>query len=506
MKKIILIWAGISLISLSELANASTSKDLLAKALSAANSINNSLTVEQKLSKYEEVQNTVDTIFSEHSGTDEGIKLLSGESIGNFDYAKIQNNYIAELTNYYDTVCKVAPSFKCIAFVSLDQGNKSCKTASDFETLDSAHREIINALNIFSSQDAKDEYKSLALNSYRSCLNSSKIQSNQQIHDYFSSKLVPMFLMLGNPDSAKAVIQQLNDPYLKFSSVFELTKSSDKGVTREYLDRMAKFAKEKLSWQAAPCHNCETVRDYRRAQNLAAFKLKTELLRQENFPLNISRKPKNDFQEDFEGLLYPLGKQVGGAGGIDKIRVCSAMYNKAYFHAAIDLVDATATAADKLGTDGRDWRGPSFNLKNVRGFLNACGARSDGRALGTAFAVYTYIRAVLDDSEANSFLSSAAAANYDEYLMREYLFQLETKQPAVKAAVEGWGFAVYDLYFAFKRTVRNGDMCKAVDMLFKDFKDTTNYNRAIAYLIESPDVDRAKKYDCGDAELEMLLN
>ena len=193
MKKLILL-ISIFLSSINP-AFAESSKEILSKALSISNSINQNLTIEQRLSKYENIQSLIDEILSNHSGTEESIKIISGNKIGNFDYALIQNNYLKELTGYYDKVCGVSPSFKCIAFVSLNEGVNSCKDSKTFRQLDLSHKEIENSLNIFISQDAKKDYKSLALNSYRNCLKYSKIKRNQSIEDYFSSNLSLCFYL-----------------------------------------------------------------------------------------------------------------------------------------------------------------------------------------------------------------------------------------------------------------------------------------------------------------------
>ena len=102
-------------------------------------------------------------------------------------------------------VCGVSPSFECLAFVSLDQGVKACVKAESFEMLDIAHRDIMNALNVFNGQESKKEYKMLALNSYRNCLSVSKVKKTKRIEDYFGSRLVPAFLQLGKTNQAKAI-------------------------------------------------------------------------------------------------------------------------------------------------------------------------------------------------------------------------------------------------------------------------------------------------------------
>ena len=108
------------------LLNAQDSKGLLVEAIQSSNKLSSNLSIEQRLDIYEEIEQSINKIINDYPSSDEAIRLSSGEVIGNFNYNKIKNNYFSELTDYYSKVCKVAPSFSCIAAVSLDSGNKAC--------------------------------------------------------------------------------------------------------------------------------------------------------------------------------------------------------------------------------------------------------------------------------------------------------------------------------------------------------------------------------------------
>ena len=129
---------------------------MLAKAIQVSNSINANNSVEQRLSKYERIQAIVADIVSASPGSSESIRLLSGQSVGSFDYARIQSNYVSELADDFETVCVVAPNFECLGFVSLREGRKYCK-ADTYRQLNQAHDDLLNALLIFQSQDSKQE-------------------------------------------------------------------------------------------------------------------------------------------------------------------------------------------------------------------------------------------------------------------------------------------------------------------------------------------------------------
>ena len=61
-------------------------------------------------------------------------------------------------------------------------------------------------------------------------------------------------------------------------------------------------------------------------------------------------------------------------------------------------------------------------------------------------------------------------------------------------------------YFLFTANVDFGDVCEASTLLFKELKGGNDYDLAIKYMIESPNVDPNTKYKCGDEDLELLLN
>ena len=499
---------------------AESSKEILTKALSVSNSINQNLTIEQKLSKYEQIQSLIDKILSQHAGTDESIKILSGQKIGTFNYSSIQNNYLKELTGYYETVCGVSPSFKCIAFVSLNQGVNSCKNSKTFQQLDLSHKDIKNALNIFVSQDAKKNYKSLALNSYRNCLSNSKVKRTQSIQDYFSSKLVPMFLMLNQKEEAKAVIQQLKDPYLKFAGVIEVSKSENNGISLEYFTRMREYIDNRLSYENYPYSESEK---WKKSQNLALLKLKSEMLRHSKFPI-----------EEDRDLHYQIGWGLDDSDIDNGDLSCSISYNKSYFDGVVDLLDISILKSKEVVPEVKEFRGMQvsnekgrkYNLNRImhsmrfdqrKNYFDKCANQTDNKDYAKAINIYSRI-GMYDYKEGKKFLNNAALSNYNSNQMMEYYFIFERQNPGLSKVSSTANPltrkkrrfnsqpSVYDDFYGFKKYVVNDKMCEAIDVLFKKFKGTKNYSRAISYLIDSPDVDRNKKYDCGDETLEMLLN
>ena len=153
-----------------------SSKGLLVEAIQSSNKLENNLSIEQRIETYENIQSYVDAIINDFPSSDEAIKLVSGEDIGNFRYNKLKESYFSELTNYYNKVCKLSPSLSCIAAVSLDSGNKSCMNADNFSKLELAHANIANSIRILNSQNSDQSLINAGHAAYRGCIASSKVK------------------------------------------------------------------------------------------------------------------------------------------------------------------------------------------------------------------------------------------------------------------------------------------------------------------------------------------
>ena len=136
---------------------------LLGEAIKINLSINENLPQEDRLKAYKDIFILTDKIISNHSSSDQAIKLLSNQKVGDFDQEIIRTNYIKELTEYYDIVCETSPSFLCIGFVSLKNGMEACKSSNTVRSIVEAHQNIKNAINIFTSQQSDNSFINLSL-------------------------------------------------------------------------------------------------------------------------------------------------------------------------------------------------------------------------------------------------------------------------------------------------------------------------------------------------------
>lgn len=83
-----LVWSSTSV---AETAGVS-SKELLTEALKASNSINNSVPIKGRIENYKKIFSNLGEIIADHPGSDEAVKLLSGQSIGNFNAEALQSS------------------------------------------------------------------------------------------------------------------------------------------------------------------------------------------------------------------------------------------------------------------------------------------------------------------------------------------------------------------------------------------------------------------------------
>ena len=54
--------------------------------------------------------------------------------------------------------------------------------------------------------------------------------------------------------------------------------------------------------------------------------------------------------------------------------------------------------------------------------------------------------------------------------------------------------------------VDGNQVCSASKILFKNLRGTKYEAEAVTYFISSPIISSAKKYECGDADLDLLIN
>ena len=439
-------------------ASAEDSRTLLGEILKEANSLNSNLSIEKRLAVFEAIQTKTDRIVDEFPASDEGIKLLSGQKIGNFDLSKINSDYVEALADYYQTVCTLTPSAECLAFVALEIGSKDCRKASNFDEIRVAQSKIITAVQIFNKKAESAKYKNLALSEFKTCVTASGLTNQAALKDYFLRQLVPVYLDIGEEDQARAVIQQIKEPYLKYLTALELTKYQD-GISRDFLRRMSEFVNENFRGTDAV---------------MASYELTM-------LGLEIGIDPKRE----------SLGLRRTGGHGV---------FARDPGPCERDRVDEIYQASLKLMEKGA--LGYHDYVKNN------CGNQGRGDALLALayFAMWPDIK--------EEFLVRVDRANYDLQAVQNIMFDM-TNDKRVFEFMEtiriggGANPLPFNAFSRLKEQIRAGNLCTSVETLFNDFLsedklDSAQLNDLLSYVVESGILESSET--CGDASLELLLS
>jgi hypothetical protein len=465
---------------LSHNALANSSKSLLAEMLRGANSLSNNLSVEQRIKVFESIQKNAQRILDEYPSSEEAILLLSDQKIGSFDLSSIQKNYIDELEEFYKSTCVIEPSAKCLAFVSLKLGSDSCRIAENFEDIALAQVKLKNAIRIFSETSGSSQIKNLAFSEFRNCAAVSRLTNQEALNDYFLSQLVPVYLEVGEEDQARAIVQKIDDPYLTFVAVIELTKHNE-SVNRDFLARMQRYVNGK---KIAGGEKVSSGLD------LSLLALDAGIDPEENY-LNF------------------------GAGG----QCASGSTDRIIFRKTIEYVERLAEiqSEKRLVTS-------LANLSGAPYYLNySC--RNAG--LGEALSGYMYFRTA-SRALAEQYLRRAEASGFDPKELQKAAFDLYVSngfgEPINRFPFLGELGGVRALkvtrsldkqvaypfsdYSALKISMLDGNLCNSVETLFKNYvtdssADPEEVSDLLDFALSTNLLDSDEV--CGDASLELLL-
>ena len=199
--------------------NSSPEKALLSSAIKIYSSISPDEDVKSRISKSALTIKKIDKIIESYSDTDTGLELLSTGSFGKFNIEKIRKTYLSELIDFNLKTCGSIPSFNCLGYVSLDNGNKKCNNASSFSQYLSASNNFRNAYRIFKSQGDAVNTELVVLSAYRNCANSAKSTFGK---DYINSRLINVMLDSGDESKAVGLTQNMKTPLFKILSAADI--------------------------------------------------------------------------------------------------------------------------------------------------------------------------------------------------------------------------------------------------------------------------------------------
>ena len=479
-KYCIFTFLALFILTTTTIVSAQDSQAILAEILRSSNSLSNNLSIEQRLRVFEDIQKNVQKIMDDYPGSNEAIQFLSGQNVGNFNLVSTQNQYLNELNSFYRTTCVIEPSTNCLAYVSLKIGSESCKAAENFDDISLAQTKIRNAIKIFAKNDNSDQIKNLALSEFRNCASVSKLTNRDLLNDYFYSQLVPVYLDIGEADQARAIIQQIDDPYLTFLSVIELTKFND-GVSNEFLRRMEQYVEER------------NIGDGDRVSS----SLDLSMLALE---AGISPSVEKFYNFSSSGCV---------SGSSD-----SLIFNKViqYIEMLWDF-DSSQEFLDNLS-----------NL-HIAGqyFEQSCG----NKALKEALLGYSFFRTA-SKSLADQYIQNARISNFSIDEMQKYAFEmyldqnlkdLDIRFPSLSNLKGVQGLSLkrryattfsypFNQYILLKIEMLEGNLCSSVESLFKNYiTNDSAKSDEVSDLLDFALTTNLLNSDetCGDSSLELLL-
>ena len=477
---------------------------LLGEAIENAARLQSSLPTKERLATYENIFRSLDRIVSEHPSTDQAIKILSGQRIGNFDPQALRTAYVKELTGYYDTVCETSPSYSCLGFVSLETGTEQCASASSFEQIVEAHTNLKNAAKVFIGQRDNESYISLAMNSYRGCLKRSEFEATTFASDFFTSELLELLLQSNQTSLARAAIENMETPYFKFLGVLKLSDHEDRLFDQPFWNRMKRYIEESI-----PDEDGDAA--------MAKYAIMLSAIRRSSLPVEYG-----DVTETFpiHGMWRKMHEQRVKMG-IAEPRSCDHVRSRT----VVDMLTTLQAEIIGLSAERKGFISAQAPLLMISAADNAWDPLSACKKDGLYdYYLITYLHGqlLLDDPQvAAEFRRRSLRESFSDREQLAFFFD-HFGATEEKLALLGphddignpfpriRGGKILERedarYFVFTKRVDFGDVCEASRILFEDLKGGDDFDLAIRYMINSPSVDPSVIYDCGDEDLELLLD
>ena len=467
---------------------------LLGEAIQNANKLTVSLPTKDRLAAYEAIFDSLDRIVEQYPSSDQAIKILSGQQVGAFDPVALRRAYIQDLTGYYDTVCQASPSYSCLGFVSLKIGNRQCASASDLQGIIEAHANLRNAAKVFIGQKDDSSYISLAMNSYRDCLSTSNFSVTTFAVDYFASELLDLLFASDQASFARASIEDMETPYFKFLGALKLSSHEDRPFDRSFFDRMKRYINDRIPpWGGN--------------SQMANYALLLSAIRRSSIPISYQDARS---AADYSSRWVNHGESLS----------CDHVFSRTIF----DML--STLQAELIGLDddrGGILLGDAFAADLMLWYrdsaapvLSAC--KEDG-----LYDYYLMIdlhgQLVLDDlTAAAEFKHRSLKESLSDREQLEFFFDHFGESEEKLALLGPHDFAAtprikgdhildleYSEYLVFEKRVDFGDVCEASRILFQDLKGREDFYLGIQYMINSPNIDPRITYNCGDEDLELLL-
>lgn len=435
----------------------------------------------ERLVTFQGIVSNIESILSAFPGSNEARIILSKQQIGDFNPSRMKDEYIVELTDYYGKVCEVSPSYTCLAYISLRNGNDLCQNAKDYSDFDKAFLQLNNALNVFTSQSSNDGMSNLVVTTARQCTAGYDLPDWNA--DYYASILVEMLLDVGLEDNSRALIQEMKSPYFKFKGVLKLKEVSGEIADESYLSRLDAFIAENVGnngdWNSP------------REAFLATVELRMFAVQHSN--IKISRRYMRDAIQKYRNY------------GDD--RNCDPEYANYLFNLMLDFQVTLASIPEgRNDLHGLDDLLSEFAIR-PSAVYSTCGEQYSN--YGLAADVHGMILAQKGVDQAREFRNLIKQrAMSSEEMITELFVRTDVSEPTLvswyikDAKYDGPDFAAMPVY---KRLVDFGNVCDSSTLLFQNLALTDRFEEAVEYMLGSDAIDGSQKHSCGDEDLELML-
>jgi len=466
--------------------NSNPEKALLSSAIRIYSSISPDEDVKSRISKSALTIKKIDEILESYADTDTGLELLSTGSFGRFNIEKIRKTYLSELIDFNLKTCGSIPSFNCLGYVSLDNGNKTCNNASSFAQYLSASNNFRNAYRIFKTQGDAIDTELVVLSSYRNCANSARSTFGR---DYINSRLINVMLDSGDESKAVGLTQNMKTPLFKILSAADI---------RVYKGK----------------YDYATFNKLVEKSNTLASKSDREsaLINLANKLYSVNLDPLSNSAD------FKLQPTIGGTSSCDEKEkymseiAMDFLFNKAKSKFA-NQRSTEYTTINRIKVQTR--KCDAYNItpimffledgdietaSNIRDFQSNRGINQNLMASHLANTLNTddvirYYNTLNNNFE---FWKKSLADSFGGLANRDLVADRERK---LYPFGDNFGKNA-----VFKSMIDGNEVCSASNILFKDLRGTKYEAEAVTYFISSPIISSDKKYECGDADLDLLLN
>lgn len=468
-------------------------KDILASAIKIYSSIDPDADIKTRLRMTELVINKVDEILELYAATDVGLELLATDSFGAFNISDVRNKYLEDVITYNLKSCEASPSYSCFGFISLDNGNQQCTASNDFSNFLRASSNFKNAYQIFKGQGDSKKNSTVVMQAYKRCVSKAP---NQFSKDFMNSQLIGVLLENGDEQKAIGLTQNMSTKLFKFTSAADIRVFQ------------GKYDLQTLYTLLSKQENLETIED----KIIYNISLLNKFYDTGNTP----------FPENNQFAKFRLG---GGAISPTQSFAfdCSSSQGKFAADIAIDLM-SNILADEKIDNPAT----PHARLRNETYTealqVSACNAnvKMDFIGIDDTFPLNFVLNAINYMKENGS--EEVAFADYllktsDPETIEKLFDRIDLSMNAVggRPVPPEFGDRLsYKIQFPFhsidsklllfKWRVDRLDVCNSTEMFFTNLRGTSVEPEAITYFTQSPNIQPTQTYNCGDEDLDLLIN